>query len=136
MCGEALYKYEGREVRSAFPTPGARLPVARRHGALALLPWGRRRNESGTLPFGGWAHLEAIRGGKWDRWQPRPVRLVLRAFMETDIQGEDYWFELHSGQWVQGVVAHDGREQRVYVVTITPEMPEALHQRWPRIITA
>ena len=136
MCKGALYTYDGREVRIGFTSPGARLPVAKRHGHTMLLPWGRRRNDNGALPLGGWARLEAIKTGKWDRWQPRPVRLQLRAFMESDIQGDDYWFELNSGQWVQGLIAREGKEQRVYVVTITPEMPDALHQRWPRIITA
>ena len=136
MCEGVVYEHDGREVRIAFPASGARLPVARRHGDPALLPWGRRRNESGALPFGGWAHLDAIKAGRWSHWQPRPVRLSLRAFMETDIQGEGYWFDLNKGQWVQGLIAREGGEQRVYVVTITPEMPEALHQRWPRIITA
>jgi len=56
--------------------------------------------------------------------------------MERDIEGESHWFTLNSGQWVQGLVARNGAEQRVYVVTITPQMPEAVHERWPRIITA
>lgn len=106
-----------------------------RCGGIELLVWGRRRGEAGTLPFGGWAPLESIKTGRWDRWQPRPVRLPLRAFMEKDIQGDSHWFELHSGQWVQGLVARNGGKQRVYVVTITPEMPEAVYAHWPRIIT-
>ncbi len=136
MCKSVLYRHRQQELYASFASSGAYLPVARRHGDPVLLPWGRRRNESGALPFGGWAHLDAIRIGRWDCWQPRPVRLPLCAFVETDIQGKDYWFELNSGQWIQGLVARDGKEQRVYVVTITPEMPEALHHRWPRIITA
>lgn len=135
MCKGAMYRHRRQEIRASFSNPGARLPVAKRYGEPALLPWGRRRNESGALPFGGWAHLDAIKAGRWDRWQPRPVRLVLLAFMETDIQGGDYWFELNDGQWVQGLVAREGKEHRVYVVTLTPEMPDALHPRWPRIIT-
>ncbi len=136
MCEGVLYEHNGREIRIRFASPGARLPVARRHGAPLLLGWGRRRNEKGALPFGGWARLEAIKNGRWDKWQPRPVRLPLRAFMEIDIEGENSWFKLNGGQWIQGLVAREGGEQRVYVVTITPERAEALHQRWPRIITA
>jgi hypothetical protein len=136
MCGGVLYEHDGREERIGFPRPGARLPVTRRHGEPVLLLWGRRRDEAGTLPFGGWARLESIRAGRWDHWQPQPVRLAIRAFMERDIEGESHWFTLNSGQWVQGLVARNGAEQRVYVVTITPQMPEAVHERWPRIITA
>lgn len=100
-----------------------------------MVTWGRRRGEPGELPLGGWARLESIRAGVWDRWQPQPVRLRLQGFMEKDIEGESHWFELTPGQWVQGLVARQGGEQRVYVVTITPEMPEAIHHRWPRIVS-
>jgi hypothetical protein len=136
VCGSVLYEYNGQEMRIGFPRPRACLPVARRHGAPELLVWGRRRDEPGSLPFGGWARLESVKAGRWDRWQPQPVRLALRAFMERDIQGESHWFSLPSGQWVQGLVAREGDERRVYVVTIAPESPEALYERWPRIITA
>ena len=85
--------------------------------------------------MGGWARLESIRAGSWDHWQPRPVRLQLEGFMEKDIQGKSHWFELTAGQWIQGLVARHGVEQRVYVVTIHPEMPEAIHARWPRLIS-
>lgn len=136
MCGSVLYEQHGQEVRIGFPNPGARLPVIRRHGNPELVVWGRRRDEVGKLPCGGWARLESIKAGRWDRWQPQPVRLQLSGFMERDIQGDSHWFELSSGQWIQGLVARDGAERRVYVVTVTPEMPEAVHERWPRIITA
>jgi len=101
-----------------------------------MVAWGRRSDENGSLPLGGWARIESIRSGRWNRWQPRPVRLALNAFMEKDIEGQSHWFPLTEGQWVQGLLAQQGTEQRVYVVTITPQMPDAVHERWPRIITA
>lgn len=135
MCGGVAYLQDGEERRLYFPTPYARLPVVTRRGGSSLVVWGRRRNEPGVLPLGGWARLESIRAGVWDRWQPRPVRLRLQGFMEKDIEGESHWFELTAGQWVQGLLARQGAEQRVYVVTIHPQIPEAIHPRWPRIIS-
>lgn len=135
MCGGVAYIAAGEELRCYFPNPHACLPVVLRSGQSVLLTWGRRRGEPGQLPLGGWARLESIRSGVWDRWQPRPVRLALRGFMEKDIEGASHWFELTPGQWVQGLVARTGAEQRVYVVTIHPQMPEALHPRWPRIVS-
>lgn len=135
MCGGVAYLLEGEELRLYFPTPHARLPVVTRRGGTALVVWGRRRGEPGELPLGGWARLESIRTGIWDRWHPKPVRLRLNGFMEKDIEGESHWFELTAGQWVQGLVARQGAEQRVYVVTITPQMPDAIHPRWPRIVS-
>lgn len=136
MCGGVLYQHEEQEIRTFFPHPRARLPVVQRHGGSRLVVWGRRREENGNLPLGGWARLESIKAGRWSRWQPRPVRLSLSAFMEKDIQGQSHWFPLIAGQWVQGLLARQGEEQRVYVVTITPQMPDAVHERWPRIVSA
>ncbi len=135
MCGGVAYREGEREIRSYFPNPYAKLPVVKRRGGTALVAWGRRRDEPGQLPLGGWARLESIRAGVWDRWQPRPVRLQLEGFMEKDIEGASHWFELTSGQWVQGLLARRGNEQRVYVVTIQPQMAEAVHPRWPRIVS-
>lgn len=136
MCGGASFQDEEEEVRIFFPNPRARLPVMTRSGGSRLVTWGRRSGESGNLPLGGWARLESIHSGRWNRWQPRPVRLALQAFMEKDIEGVSHWFPLTDGQWVQGLLVQDGTEQRVYVVTITPQMPDAVHERWPRIVTA
>ena len=47
-----------------------------------------------------------------------------------------HWFDLTKGQIIQGLVARFKQEQRVYVVTIEPEFEEAIHDRWPRIITS
>lgn len=55
--------------------------------------------------------------------------------MEKDTESNSHWFELPSGQWIQGLVARSGNEQRVYVVTITPTMEDAVHDRWPRIMS-
>lgn len=135
MCGGVLYENEGKPVRIFFPNPYAKLPVARRNGDAMLLPWGRRKAEPGQLPLGGWARLESIKKGVWDQWQPRPVKLLVQQFMEKDIHGMSHWFELTKSQWIQGLVARINQEERVYVVTIVPEMPDAIHDRWPRIIT-
>jgi hypothetical protein len=135
MCGGVTYEHNGEIVRTYFPNPYAKLPVLRRSGADELLSWGRRKGEPGRLPLGGWARLESIHSGRWDRWQPQPVRLHVSSFMEKDIHAVSHWFDLTRGQWIQGLVAREADEMRVYVVTIVPEMDDAVHERWPRIVT-
>ncbi|MHB8655829.1 MAG: hypothetical protein ACYDA9_18350 [Terriglobia bacterium] len=46
------------------------------------MTWGRCQEESGELPAGGWARLDSIKAGKWDRFIPKPVRLDVEEFME------------------------------------------------------
>lgn len=134
MCGGVYYCYKDRETRVFFPNPKATLPVRTRDGEIQLLPWGRRQHQVGKLPLGGWARLDSIYGGRWDRWFPRAVKLPIHSFMEKDIENKSHWYELTKGQWIQGLVARDNQEQRVYVVTIEPERDDAVHDRWPRIL--
>jgi hypothetical protein len=135
MCLEVIYDVDGLEVRTTFDNPRARLPVRRRGGGLLLLPWGRRPRQHGALPGGGWARLESIRAGEWDRWFPRPVKLSVRRFAERDGLGEIRWFEVTRGQWLQGLLAREGAEQRIYVVTLAPTRLDAVCDRWPRILS-
>lgn len=135
MCGGVLYQYKGQDVRTFFPNPRATLPVKTRSGEIQLLPWGRRQNQIGKLPLGGWARLESVYAGRWDRWFPKPVKLQVAGFMEKDIEGQSHWYELTRGQWIQGLVARIQHEQRIYVVTIEPEREDAVHERWPRILS-
>jgi len=135
MCGGVYYRIGEEEVRSYFPNPKARLPVRKKDGSIERLPWGRRQDQAGRLPLGGWARLESIYEGRWDRWSPVPVKLALSQFMEKDIEGHSHWFDLTPGKWVQGLVARWENERRVYVVTIVPELADAVHERWPRILS-
>ncbi len=135
MCGGVYYIIDGEEVRTYFPNPKARLPVRKKTGGLELLPWGRRKEQAGRLPLGGWARLESVYAGRWDKWFPRPVKIQVSQFMEKDIEGVSHWFDITQGKWIQGLVAYRERERRLYVVTIVPERADAVHERWPRIIS-
>lgn len=135
MCGGVYYTHNEQDVRVYFPNPKAMLPVRQKTGEIILLPWGRRQDQNGALPLGGWARLDAIYAGRWDRWFPKAVKLNIKSFMEKDIESHSHWFDLTQGQWIQGLVAREGSEQRVYVVTITPEMSDAVHERWPRVVS-
>ena len=135
MCGGIYFSFEGDELRIYFPNPKAVLPVLRKDGSVVLIPWGRRKEQAGILPLGGWARLDSIHSGRWDRWFPVPVKLPIKSFMEKDIEGSTRWYDLTKGKYVQGLIAREGSEQRVYVVTVEPGMSNAEHERWPRILS-
>lgn len=134
MCEAVYFLREGQEFRLFFAYPRATLPVRMRSGETVLLPWGRRQDQIGKLPLGGWARLDSIHAGRWDRWFPIPVKLPVAGFMEKDLEGRSRWYELTRGQCIQGLVACDKYEQRVYVVTLEPERDDALHTRWPKLL--
>ena len=135
MCGGVYYTHKGQDIRVYCQNPKATLPVITKNNDIELLPWGRRREQKGNLPMGGWARLDSIYSGRWDKWFPIPVKLPIKQFMEKDIQGNSHWFDITKGQFIQGLIARDKYEQRIYVVTITPELEDAVHDRWPRILS-
>lgn len=134
MCSGVYYSLNGQDTRVYFPNPAASLPARTRNGCTRLLPWGRRSTQAGQLPLGGWARLDAVYAGRWDRWFPVPVKVPVRSFMEKDLEGHTRWYDLTRGQWIQGLVARDRHERRIYIVTLIPEMADAIHDRWPRIL--
>jgi hypothetical protein len=135
MCDGVYYSISDGDVRLYFPNPRARLPVRTRAGSTQLLGWGRRPGQTGKLPLGGWARLDSIYEGRWDRWLPIPVKVPVKSFMEQDIEGHSHWYDLTKGQWIQGLVARYRHERRVYVVTIEPQLADAVYTRWPRIMS-
>ncbi len=133
MCLGIDYSYQDGSLRVYFINPKATLPVRTKNGEHHLLPWGRRKIQRGKLPFGCCARLDSIYAGRWDKWFPVPVKIHVQRFMEQDMEGRARWFDLPKGKWIQGLVVHEQYEQRVYVVTIEPQFPDTLYERWPRI---
>ncbi len=133
MCIGVDYDYRGESFRVRFTHPKATLPVRTRTGEYTLLPWGRRKFQQGVLPFGGCAQLDSIYAGRWDKWFPVPVKIRVQRFMERDMEGHTHWFDLPKGKWIQGLVARERYERRVYVVTVEPQCSDSLYVRWPRV---
>jgi hypothetical protein len=82
MCGGAYFQHGDETRRMFFPNPQAVLPVLKKDGSQILIPWGRRQDQLGRLPLGGWAKLESIYGGVWEKYFARPVKIPVLAFME------------------------------------------------------
>lgn len=135
MCGGVYFKHGDEVMRMYFPNPKAVLPVLTATGDIQLLPWGRRQKQPGQLPVTGWARLDSIYTGRWDKYFPKPVKIPVLSFMEKDHEGQSHWYDLQKGQYIQGLLAREGNEKRVYVVTIEPELEDAqIHSRWPRVV--
>ena len=132
MCGGVKFTDGGKEQTVYFPQPHAELPLQLRDGKTEKMIWGRRREERGALPVGGWARQDSIDKGIWEKYQPRPVQIVVHAFMEKDKDKVSHWFDLQPEQRIQGLIATRNDERRVYVVTINSDNP--IHDRWPKIV--
>ena len=131
-----MYHHQNQTHTVYFANPKAVLPVRLTDGQMKLLIWGRRKTQIGELPLGGWANLQTIYKGRWDIYMPKPVRIPIIKFMEKDFEGNTHWYDVTEGHWVQGLLAREGNEIRVYIVTITPELHSVCHERWPRIMVS
>lgn len=134
MPDTVMYYYNSELISAHFADPKAMLPVKLKNGQIQLFKWGRHKIQNGELPLGGWARLTAIHHGQWDFYLPKPVKLPIVKFMEKDFEGHAHWYEVTQGCYIQGLLVREQNEVRLYIVTITPELPGACHDRWPRII--
>jgi hypothetical protein len=55
--------------------------------------------------------------------------------MEKDFEGKACWYEVTKGKCMQGLLAQDQNEYRIYLVTVDPEDLMNCHYRWPHIVT-
>ncbi len=134
MCIAVCFSHDKKTVITHFAQSKAVLPVKTKTRNVTLIPWGRRIGECGDLPVGGWATLESIKQGRWDQFFPKSVKIPIHKFMEQDVESRSLWFDVTMGYWLQGLLIQRDSEQRVYIVTLTPELPETIYQRWPRIL--
>ena len=139
MCGgveiSGQYTRTGEQLRIYFPNPRAALPVLGDDGDVVWVPWGRRREQPGKEPAGGWARLSSIEDGRWQKYDPIRVRIPAAKFMEKDEAKVSRWFDIEPDQAIEGLVIGEGEQQRVYVITTEP--PPGLgwvHDRWPLIL--
>lgn len=103
--------------------------IALRHHHVITL--GRRQAEPGKLPLTGWARLSRIKQGMWNPWQPQPVKIAVDAWLEK-MEGLSHWHPLALNEYLQGLVARNGQERRVYVVILAPT---GKHDRLPRVVS-
>jgi putative SOS response-associated peptidase YedK len=137
MCGGVKYTDQtGKGWTVYFPGSKAALPVLKRDGDVEWVTWGKRREEPDKFfASGGWARLDSIDEGKWQRFHPRPVLIPVQSFMEKDHERQSHWFDVPAGQAIQGLLANHQDQMRVYVVTIdTPAEYHWIHDRWPRLV--
>ena len=137
MCGGVKYTDKsGKEWKVYFPSPKAALPVLKKDGEVDWVTWGKRKEEVDRFfALGGWARLDSVQAGKWQRFHPRPVLLPVQSFMEKDHERQSHWIDVPQGQLIQGLLATHEDQARVYVITTdTPAECHWIHDRWPRLV--
>ncbi len=120
-------------VRVFFPNPKAALLVSPERDLW--LPWGRRKEQPGDWPEGGWARRESLDKAYWTRWDPEEVPLRPARWMEKDRRRVSLWFDLEPGTCLRGLVLRGAPGTPVYVVTeaASGDFRDQVHDRIPVI---
>ena len=136
MCGGVKYiEPNGKEWKVYFPSPKAALPVAKPDGTVEWIKWGRRREEQAPFVQGGWARVDSIELGKWEKCQPVYAQLAVQSFMEKDAEKVSHWIDVPEGKAIQALIISNNDEQRIYIVTEdTPPDYAWVHDRWPKLV--
>lgn len=121
-------------VRVFFPSPKAALQVDAE--ADLWLPWGRRKEEPGSWPEGGWARAESLGKAYWTRWDPVEVVIHPSRWMEKDPKRKSWWFDMEPGTGILCLRLDKAPGTPLYVVTeaATGDFAQDIHDRIPRIV--
>lgn len=94
MCIGIQYFLDGERKLVLFDSQSPQLAIRLKTRAIIFYRWGTRgptysaedntRGWSIKFPVGGWAPLDAIRAGEWQKYEPRPVRIWLARFLQVD----------------------------------------------------
>jgi hypothetical protein len=141
MCGGVEAREADKVWKIYFPNPKAALPVMFPDGGqIDWIHWGRRREEIGGSPRGGWAKLESIHTGVWKKHHPQRALAMVQRLMEKeghvgDKHRPSHWFNVPEGYALECLVIGEEDQRRVYVVTTEPPEEYAwVHDRWPRVV--
>ena len=141
MCWCIDYEYEGQPRRAEFGYAVAELPIRLRGGTIKLYQWGARAphwmasHPTRAFPETGWARLVDIKSGVWAPYRPMPVRIPATRFRKIDAEQRAHWHDLKPGEYIQGLLAELGTQNRVYVVTVDPPDGSKTWSDWPRVVS-
>lgn len=128
-----LLEPEDELIAVYFPNPKAALLVDEATGLW--LPWGRRKEQAGDWPEGGWARAESLAKPYWTRWEPEPLMIHPVRWMEKDPSRRTHWFDLEPGQGIRCIRLHKAEGSPLYIVTVpaTGDFKAEIHDRMPEI---
>src|SRR4051794_22147386 len=116
MCLALCFPTEKLTIITHFTDPNARIPIKTNAGLIQFMTWGRRLDERGKLPVGGWISTELKQKGHFDQYFPKEVKILATKFMEQDVEGRCIWSEVTAGSYIQGLILREKDEHRVYMV--------------------
>jgi hypothetical protein len=106
-------------------------------GQLDWIQRGRRKEEPGEGPPGGWARISTVQTGGWAKYRPLRGLAMVHRFMQKgghpgDKNRQSHWFDVPEGYALGCLVLGEGAQRRVYIVTTDAPAEYAwINDRWP-----
>ncbi|MDY6821391.1 MAG: hypothetical protein SVN78_07205 [Deferribacterota bacterium] len=138
MCGGLIFNNKDELIRVYFPVPYSTIYYIDSKGVTNKAFWGiRGESEFSDLifPKTGWAKIESIKSGYWNRFNPEKVYIPAYKYMEKDPNGNSHWFELKDNEFIMGLLVKSYEHPFVYVITIpSPKDYAHIHDRWVFVV--
>lgn len=131
--GLGLLEPEDEVIRVLFPNPKAALLVDPDRNLW--LPWGRRKEQPGDWPEGGWAREESLAKPFWTRWAPELLLIHPVRWLEKDADRRTHAFEVALAEGILCLRLTGAPGQPLYVVT-EPSRGDyrEIHDRMPKVV--
>ena len=137
MCAGLIFKDNSKPqlfYRVYFPVPYAKIPIITKSGVKKTIFWGRRNEKEfpeTKLPITGWAKIESIKKGWWNKFRPEKVYVPAVKYMEKDKNKKSHWFDVEEGKFIVGLKIKWDKIAVCYIITIpTPNEFVHIHNRW------
>ncbi|WP_022850493.1 hypothetical protein [Limisalsivibrio acetivorans] len=121
-----------------FANPKAVVLYIDQSGSSGKAAWGRRNREEmerSSIPVTGWARIESVKEGKWNRFKPEKIFIKPLSYMEKDAQKNSCWFELAEKEYIAALLIREETRNTAYIITVpTPQEFAHIHHRWPMIL--
>ena len=135
MCAGLMFqKSDGTLFKVYFPIPMVRIPFVTKEGQLLEGIWGRRNKDefqNENIPVSGWARIESLKSGKWDKYNPEKVYIPAKSYMEKDHERNSHWFDVDEKTNLIGIKLTTKEHNIIYMATRpTPKEFSHIHDRW------
>ncbi|KAA0259519.1 hypothetical protein FHQ18_01185 [Deferribacter autotrophicus] len=138
MCAGLLFResLNKTEFNVFFPRPYAKIHFINETGEKDIALWGLRNEKEKEelkvdLPITGWAKIESIKKGYWNKFNPQKVYIPAIKFMEKDSQKKSHWFELKDNEFILALLVKQNNIKVCYIITKpAPEKYKFIHDRW------
>lgn len=131
--GLGLLEPEEEVIRVLFPNPKAALLVDPERDRW--IPWGRRGEQPGDWPDGGWAREESLHKAYWTRWDPETFVLRAHRWMEKDHAKRSHWCEVPGSEGILCLRLRAAPGEPAYMVTQASYGEYAeIHDRMPKLV--